>query len=210
MPVAPLLYRWIRRLAGVLIIGFLLVTQTPLPVLMCRPLIMPAHLRPADVIVVLGSGVYPDSTLSAESLQRAVYGLRLFRRGLAPRIVFTGGPERPNRLSSAQLMARLAIDLGTDARSVLVENTSTSTYENARNTHAILIHHGWRTAVLVTSAPHIFRAVQVFRKQGIEVYPAPVAFYERYRFSIDGQWSLFTSVCHEYVGLVYYRWHGWI
>lgn len=206
----PLLSRWLRWLVIALVSGFLFVTMTPLPVLISRPLVVPARLQPADVIIVLGSGVYPDSSLSLDSLRRAIYGVQLFRKGLAPRMVFTGGPEHPPLLSPAQGMARLARELGVGSDSVMVENTSTSTHENARNTRRLLVQHGWRTALLVTSAPHSYRAVRVFRQQGIDVYPAPVAFYEQYRFSIDGYWGLFKFALHEYIGLVYYWWRGWI
>lgn len=202
--------RWLKPLAVTLIVSFLLITLTPLPVLMTRPLLVPARLQPADVIVVLGSGVYPDGTLGTESLHRTVYGVRLFRQGLAPWIVFAGGRPYPELPSLAEGMAQLAMELGVDARAVVVENTSESTYENARNTRRILVQHGWRTVLLVTSAPHGYRAVRVFRQQGIEVYPAPVAFYESYRFSLDGNWGLFKFACHEYGGLLYYRWRGWL
>ena len=53
-----------------------------------------ADLRAADAIVVLGSGVMPEGELADGSLRRTVHGVRLFHRGLAPRLVLLGPPYR--------------------------------------------------------------------------------------------------------------------
>lgn len=187
------------------LIGMLL---TPLPALISRPLVVPAGLRPADAIVILGSGVYADSSLSDDSLRRLVYGLRLYRRGLAPRIIISGGGTIPDRPTPADMMARLALDLGIEPDAIVVENRSTSTYENALYIRRIFDARGWRTGLLVTSAMHSLRATRVFHKQQITVYPAPVSFFEQYRFSPGGRWGLLTAAGYEYSGLVYYWMRG--
>ncbi len=69
---------------------------------------------------------------------------------------------------------------------------------------------GIKQVLLVTDAVHMRRAVAAFRAQDLSVSPAPA-----------DPWSLgwetpvvrlrkFWAALHEYGGLLYYWWKGWI
>ena len=75
-------------LAGIVI--FLVSAFTPLPNILSRWTGSQAQLEPAEAIVVLGGEVQPGGVLGNSSLRRAIYGIVLYRRGLAPLLVFLG------------------------------------------------------------------------------------------------------------------------
>lgn len=81
-------------------------------------------LRPSDAIICFGS----HDILSAE------YSARLFKRGLAPKLLFSGGLGRLTngtfRKSEAVTFTELAIKLGVPPEAIIVEDTSTNTSEN--------------------------------------------------------------------------------
>src|SRR5437867_2504813 len=71
-----------------------------------------APLRPADAIVVLGAGV-GGGALIDESLRRALYGMQLYKRGMAPIIVFSGPAEqRQPGVSEAEIRKDIAEEMG--------------------------------------------------------------------------------------------------
>ena len=80
----------IRVLGIVTVVAFLLVSFTPLPNVLNRWAGVAARLQPAAAIVVLGAGMDGDGVLSTSSLRRAIHGIMLFQRGLAPLLAFSG------------------------------------------------------------------------------------------------------------------------
>jgi uncharacterized SAM-binding protein YcdF (DUF218 family) len=145
---------------------------TPLTGALYRALAVEAELRPADAIVVLGAGAAPDGELSGNSLRRTVYGIRLFRRGLAPRIILLG-PEQEGTVE-AEIRARLAADLGVPAGAVIVESGGHTTRDEARLVAGRLSAFRPATILLVTGLHHIPRARVLFEREGLVVAPAPV------------------------------------
>jgi len=115
--------------------------------------------EPYDAIVVAGCAVRPDGTPSPALAHRAKHAVRLFEAGHAPRVVFTGGVGT-FAPSEAEAAASYAIGLGLPEKSVVLEDASTSTEENARFAAEIL---GSEARVLVVSdGYHVFRCERVF------------------------------------------------
>jgi len=92
-----------------------------------------------------------------------------------------------------------AIKHGIRDTQLLIEARSTSTYENARFSAALLHPRPWQRWVLVTSASHMPRAVGTFRKAGFNVLPSPVFHPTNIR-----QEDTLGIAIHEWVGLVGY------
>ena len=85
--------------------------------------------RPASAIVVLGAAQYvgrPSPVLRA----RIDHAIDLWRRGLAPRIIFTGGFGDRDTTSEAAVGQRYAIEHGVPPRDILIENSGRSTAES--------------------------------------------------------------------------------
>ncbi len=167
------------------------------------PLLLPEELRPRPFIVVLCGGCRFSGQLSEATCARVEYGVDLFRQGLAPRLILSGGRWAPHRPACAPRMQSLALSLGMRPENILVEDRSSRTAENAREVARLLPAHGARAILLVTSPLHMRRAKLCFEKHGVEVSCAPTPRQPHER--------LFAKeVLHEYIGLAYYRAVGWI
>jgi uncharacterized SAM-binding protein YcdF (DUF218 family) len=120
-------------------------------------------LRPADVIVAL----------SGDTGARTETAVDLWRRKLAPLIIFAGASEDPNSVASGELMKRDAMARGVPEAAILVEPSSTTTQENALLVAALMKARGLSTAILVTSPYHQRRAANLFAR---EFAPANLTF----------------------------------
>ncbi|MFH1626104.1 MAG: YdcF family protein, partial [Pseudomonadota bacterium] len=104
----------------------------------------------------------------------------------------------------------LARDLRVPSDDVIVEKKSNRTYENAVRVKEIMDEFGFEDALLVTSSHHMLRAKLTFEHVGVVVYPASTPPIEEYITRPVGRLLLFQEVLHEYGGLVWYKWKGWI
>jgi len=144
------------------------------PPLVSRP-------RDANAIVVLGGGVlgrddsHPRALLSPDTMFRTMFALELYRDGTSCPIVVCGGVVDPDDEAPpvARLMREVLVNTGVAADDIIVEDRSTTTYENARQCGRALSERGVSKVVLVTEATHMPRAVRCFLAQGLEVVPAP-------------------------------------
>jgi uncharacterized SAM-binding protein YcdF (DUF218 family) len=89
--------------------------------------------RPADLALVFG---HCDAAVSSRRARQAV---SLHRQGLVPRLLCSGGGHATeDGTAEADLMAGAAFALGVPREAVLVETPSRNTYENVRNSLALL------------------------------------------------------------------------
>lgn len=136
--------------------------------------------RPADAIVVLGARVTPQGVPGDSLRGRTLAAAALYRRKLAPKLICTGGVGRYPP-AEARAAATLAEQQGVPAGDILLEERSTSTWENAQNAAAICREHGWRRVIVVSDPYHLWRARRDFALAGIEAYPSPAKGVERNR-----------------------------
>lgn len=130
-------------------------------------------------IVVLGGNVIPaappylmepDLTDAAD---RTWYAARLYHRGVAPKIIVSGGsfmPQAGVATTEAEAMRRFLIDLGVPSEAIVSEGKSLNTIQNIRNVQAMV---GEGRVALVTSAYHMPRALQIARQAGLDVGAFP-------------------------------------
>jgi uncharacterized SAM-binding protein YcdF (DUF218 family) len=97
-----------------------------------------------------------------EALARYRDGVRLYRAGWAPRIIFSGAAWDGSD-SNAEVMRELAVGDGVPPASILVDPHGDDTYGNAVHTRDLMLAHGLKSAILVTSPYHLQRAVLTFR-----------------------------------------------
>lgn len=127
---------------------------------------------PGDAIVVLGSRMSVDGTLSAASLQRTIRGIQLYRSGLAP-LLLMSGPRQGGRVE-AEVRADLAREFGVPESALLTDGSGHTTRDEARAIAARLKPRGVQRLVLVTSIDHMSRARRQFEREGFAIEPAPV------------------------------------
>lgn len=160
-----------RALGAATVLAFLAVAFTPLTHAVHRAFVVPERLAPASAIVVLGAGANGDY-LGERSLRRAVHGLRLCHRGLAPVIVMHG-PLHEFWPPESEIRAALARDLAVRAEVLALTGGRTTQEEAAESWHR-LAPQGRTRILLVTGAHHMWRARALFEREGFEVLPAPV------------------------------------
>jgi uncharacterized SAM-binding protein YcdF (DUF218 family) len=166
-------HRLVRALGGLTLLGFLVTAFTPAVNDLEHRLAAHADLGRADAIVVLGQAVLPDGTLPPISLQRTVYGILLFKRGLAPLIVFSGARLTDVDVSEAHVRARLAEELGVPPAAILTETDVQTTRDEAGRIAGQLVPRGARRILLVSEGAHLSRARGLFARAGFEVHAAP-------------------------------------
>ena len=82
-------------LGTIAIVLLLIIVKTPVTNMAGHVFAIEPDLRPAGAIVVLGSGLKADGSLTFESEQRLLFGMRLYKEGLAP-VFVVSGPARPD------------------------------------------------------------------------------------------------------------------
>jgi uncharacterized SAM-binding protein YcdF (DUF218 family) len=191
-----------------------------------------APLPRANAIVVLGGSIKPQVPPRpwvdvSEAGDRPIYAAQLFREGKAPLVVLSGGriDWKGGGPSESADMAKVMEALGVPADVILQDPTSLNTYENAVNVKKILEARGIRRILLVTSAMHMPRSLQIFKKQGMEAIAAPTDFgvteqeLQEVKSSLQAivlNWipdadrlQQTTRALKEYIGLLIYRLRGW-
>jgi len=178
---------------------------SPLVNLITRPFYMTPVLKQADVIVVFPVGVEQSCWPDRFTLERESYGLTLLHEGLSRygKIIFTGGAD--GHVNAARCMAQYAENLGFDKNQLIIEPEAETTYENALYTYQIMQQHHWQSALLVTSATHIRRAVKTLRSYPVQVYPAPTPIEENPHLWDADRFTSFYWVVYETFGLLKYK-----
>ena len=123
-----------------------------------------------DVVIVLGAGVNGE-TVSRPLAHRLDAAARYWRQNPDAYIIVTGGLGNRATITEAEAMARYLIRIGVPEDRILLEEQSTSTYENLIFAKEILDEHfpeGFR-AVLITNDFHIYRSVQTARAVSLDV-----------------------------------------
>lgn len=194
----------------------------------------PDVMPPADAIVVLGGATRahafprPSHELN-EAGDRLLYAARLYRQGVAPLVIVTGGRPVfvPEGASEAEAMADALVQMGVPPDVILLEDQARNTYENAIESSKVFAQEGLDHIILVTSAMHMPRAYGVFSKLDLAVTPAPTDFsvtqadweyytqpnplvqaYNLVPGAEDLEWT--TRAIKEYIGIAVYRLQGWL
>lgn len=166
--------RVLRRLALVLLVTWLLACGVLAAIIHYTGTIDdPRH---ADVIIVLGAALTDEGEPGRALRRRSEHAAALWTDGHAGMIICTGGIGRAARIrrSEADGCRDVLMREGVPRAAILLEETSRNTEENGRNSHAIMVAHGWDSAVLVSDSYHVFRARYLFGRTGIHVVPGPV------------------------------------
>jgi uncharacterized SAM-binding protein YcdF (DUF218 family) len=189
-----------RLLGATFLIVFALVAFTPL-VGALSP--RPVPLVPADAAVVLAGSVSADGALSDSSLRRAVQGIRLYKKGLVPLLVLSGGGgSRGSR--EAEIRAELAREMGVPQSAIMLLTNASTTREEAAKAAGLLLSRGTRHVLVVTDPLHMARARVAFAAEGFEVEAAPTSL-PRISQSPGGRLRLGRALTEEWLATLLYR-----
>jgi len=143
------------------------------------PLLNVDHIPHVKWVVVLGGGHVSDSSLPAtcqigqSALARLTEGIRLHNMLPESRLLLSGGRVF-DPVSNAEIMSDVAVALNVDKKDLVLEVSSRDTKDEAVFVRKIV---GGDKFILVTSASHMVRAMDLFRKRGMYPVPAPADFW---------------------------------
>lgn len=137
------------------------------------------ELRNAQAIVVLGGGAIegvPDfdgnGQIASDTANRILMSLRLHKALQIP-LILAGGQGYTRTITEAEIGARTLKACGVEDNSIIIEDKSRNTRENATYTKRLFQQKSLRKVILVTSAYHLPRSTLLFRREGMDVIPYP-------------------------------------
>jgi uncharacterized SAM-binding protein YcdF (DUF218 family) len=130
--------------------------------------------RAADAIVVLGAAQY-DGRPSPVLAARLDHAADLYREGLAPRIVVTGGRRPGDRFTEAEASANYLAGLGIPGDVIERETSSTNSWESLAATARFLADDGVTAVILVSDPYHSFRIDAIAGELGLDAYVSPTS-----------------------------------
>ena len=146
---------------------------------------------PADAIIVLGAAAY-DAKPSPVFEERIRHGIDLYKRGLAPTLIFTGGyGGKGARFSESQVARRYALRQGVPDKAILIESLSRNTHDNLRQASQVMQQHKLHKVIIVSDPLHMARALRISKDIGIQAVGSPTptsrfrTFATRWRFLLQ-------------------------
>lgn len=128
--------------------------------------------RPAATIVVFGAAEYSGRP-SPIYRARLDHAYKLFRQGLAPVVITTGGSGHDPTYTEGGVGRDYLRSLGIPDRDLIAETQSSNTGQSAQRVAVILKTNGLRNCLAVSDAYHLFRVKRMLEREGVTVYAAP-------------------------------------
>jgi uncharacterized SAM-binding protein YcdF (DUF218 family) len=128
--------------------------------------------RPADAIVVLGAAQYagrPSPVLKA----RLDHAVGLWKRGIASKLVLTGGRGTGDTTSEAEVGRRYVMKAGVADTAILLENEGRTTSASLEAVAEIMKARHLERAVLVSDPFHMLRLQILAGRFGVESVTSP-------------------------------------
>jgi len=162
--------RWIGGIAGAMVC---LVLIPEVPILRTA---LASKQSDAPYVIVLGAAVY-GQTPSLSLRHRADRGMAHLEQNPGAVAVLSGGQGEGEDISEAECMARYLRDKGVPARRILLEDRSTSTWENLSFSKAVIEDSGGTPGhvAIVSSAYHLYRAKRMAASLGMAADGLPSA-----------------------------------
>src|SRR5918996_2924014 len=126
----------------------------------------------ADAIVVLGAAQYvgrPSPVLRA----RVDHAVSLWKRGLAPTLILTGGTGVGDTTSEAAVARKYAMSKGVPDHVIVIERHGRTTSESMQAVARILDDRERHTVILVSDPFHMLRLSILARRYGLVPYTSP-------------------------------------
>lgn len=107
--------------------------------------------------------------------QRVYAGYRYLEQNPSSKIILSGGQGNNEDISEASCMYNELLSMGISPDRMIIEDTSTNTEENFKNSKELMSNNGVDITELtvITNDFHEYRACQFAKKQGINANPYP-------------------------------------
>jgi len=182
----------------------------------------PATFAPRTAIILLGGGtIYDDDDVLVpprDVLMRIAVSVDNYaackRMALTCEVIVSGGNPQRHRATEADTYLPYLLREQVPRSDIVLENSSRTTYENARNVSTIIERSRYDSLILVTSAYQMPRALLDFKQFGLSPQPvissarrAHLGVLPRYDNLVNAEIAL-----HELIGIAQfhvYRAIGW-
>ena len=147
--------------------------------------------QPADAIVVFGAAEYvgrPSPVYKA----RLDHAADLYRKGLAPIVITTGGAGADSHFTEGGVGREYLKSQGVPDDHLIAETQSPDTAQSVRRVSTIMRANHMKTCLAVSDSYHIFRIKHMLGRQGMIVYGAP-----RPNSKPQSAWKRNEAVFHE-------------
>ncbi len=132
----------------------------------------------ADVAVVPGNTVEKDGRPSARLSARLDQTVALYRQGLFPDVIVSGGVGSEG-FDEAEVMKRYLVEHGVPEGRVHVDSGGATTQLTAKNASRMMREKGWRSALVVTQYFHVPRMRLAMKRSGVApVFSAHARYFE--------------------------------
>lgn len=179
------------------------------------PIIEKENIEKGEVYILLGGGIITntlDGNIPTKNASvRIMKTLELYNKN-PKKIYISGGSPLQNKESESSVYKRELILLGVPSEDIIIEEKSNTTKENSEYIKKMMMKNNIHSGILITSAIHMPRSMNVFEDSNLVFYPAPCDFLahqeKQNNFSYMPQFKVFKdlySAFWEYVGIFYYK-----
>ena len=132
----------------------------------------------ADVAIVPGNTVEKDGRPSARLRARLDQTIALYRQGLFPDVIVSGGVGSEG-FDEAEVMKRYLVENGVPEIRIHVDSGGSTTYLTAKNAARMMRENGWQSAMVVSQYFHVPRMRLALQRSGITpVFSAHARYFE--------------------------------
>ncbi len=126
----------------------------------------------ADVIAVFGAAQYAGRP-SPVYRARLDHGYNLYKAGLAPIVVTTGGAAQDPDFTEGGVGKDYLLHRGIPEQALIAETQGSDTAQSAQRVANIMRANGMRSCIAVSDAYHVFRIRALLEHEGVQVVLAP-------------------------------------
>ncbi|HEY0101591.1 MAG TPA: YdcF family protein [Pyrinomonadaceae bacterium] len=132
----------------------------------------------ADVAIVPGNTVEKDGRPSARLRARLDQTVALYRQGLFPNVIVSGGVGSEG-FDEAEVMKRYLVENGVPDNRIHVDSGGATTHLTARNAARMMRENAWQSAMVISQYFHVSRTRLALKRSGVTpVFSAHARYFE--------------------------------
>jgi len=154
----------------------------------------------SDAIAVLGAAEYagkPSPVFQA----RLDHAAELYKQGLAPFLITTGGTHPGEKFSEGAVGKMYLVKKGIPTEKIIVDEESLTTRENIERIAEISREKNFQKIIIVSDPFHMYRSLLLAEKSNIEALPSPT----RKSPISENRWLEIRYMLRETVLSIFYK-----
>jgi uncharacterized SAM-binding protein YcdF (DUF218 family) len=162
-------HKWLRLLALAVAVVLIYVASV------CLHIVQEAsqqETHSADAIVVFGAAEYAGRP-SPVYRARLDHAFELFKRGIAPVVIATGGAGDDLHFTEGGVGHDYLMHRGIAEPNLIAETQGSDTAQSAERVGVIMRANHMHSCIAVSDEYHVFRIRKLLERQGVKVYVAP-------------------------------------